>query len=42
MKWVAKLGSQTYGNPVSSGGVVLVGTNNEGVRDPKQPATAVS
>ena len=37
VKWVAKLGSQTYGNPVVSGGVVLVGTNNELVRDPKQP-----
>jgi outer membrane protein assembly factor BamB len=37
VKWVAKLGSQTYGNPVVGGGVVLVGTNNELVRDPKQP-----
>ena len=37
LKWVAKLGSQTYGNPVVSKGVVLVGTNNELVRDPKQP-----
>src|SRR5918999_6507161 len=35
IKWVAKLGSQTYGNITVSGGVVLVGTNNEGVRDPK-------
>jgi outer membrane protein assembly factor BamB len=37
LKWVAKLGSQSYGNPVVSKGVVLVGTNNELVRDPKQP-----
>ena len=37
VKWVAKLGSQTYGNPVVANGVVIVGTNNELVRDPKQP-----
>ena len=37
VKWVAELGSQSYGNPVVSGGVVLVGTNNEAMRDPKQP-----
>ena len=37
IKWVAELGSQSYGNPVVSKGVVLVGTNNELVRDPKQP-----
>lgn len=37
VKWVASLGSQSYGNPVVSGGVVLVGTNNELVRDPNQP-----
>lgn len=35
VKWVAQLGSQTYGNVVVAGGVVFVGTNNEGVRDPK-------
>lgn len=35
VKWVAQLGSQTYGNPVVAGGQVYVGTNNEGVRDPK-------
>lgn len=34
--WVAKLGSQTYGNPVVGGGKVLVGTNNESPRDPSQ------
>ena len=37
IKWVADLGSQSYGNPTIGGGVVLVGTNNEAVRDPKQP-----
>ena len=36
VKWVAKLGSQSYGNPVVAGGQVYVGTNNESVRDPKQ------
>src|ERR1043165_9532697 len=37
VKWMAKLGSQSYGNPVVAGGMVFVGTNNELVRDPKQP-----
>jgi len=36
VKWVATLGSQSYGNPVVSGGQVYIGTNNEGLRDPKQ------
>ncbi|MBL8215500.1 MAG: PQQ-binding-like beta-propeller repeat protein [Bryobacterales bacterium] len=36
VKWVAALGSQTYGNPVVAGGQVYVGTNNEALRDPKQ------
>src|SRR5262245_62937966 len=36
VKWVAELGSQSYGNPVVSGGLVFIGTNNEGTRDPKQ------
>ncbi len=36
VKWVAALGSQTYGNPVVAGGMVFVGTNNELARDPKQ------
>lgn len=36
IKWVASLGSQSYGNPVVAGGMVFVGTNNEGLRDPKQ------
>ncbi len=36
IKWAAQLGSQSYGNPVVANGVVLVGTNNELMRDPKQ------
>ena len=32
---MAKLGSQTYGNPVVAGGKVFVGTNNASPRDPK-------
>ncbi|HEX8139634.1 MAG TPA: PQQ-binding-like beta-propeller repeat protein [Pyrinomonadaceae bacterium] len=35
VKWVAELGSQTYGNITVAGGMVFVGTNNEGKRDPK-------
>ena len=37
IRWVASLGSQTYGNVTVAGGKVFVGTNNEGLRDPKQP-----
>jgi outer membrane protein assembly factor BamB len=37
VRWMAALGSQAYGNPVVSGGMIFVGTNNEGLRDPKQP-----
>ena len=36
VRWMAALGSQSYGNPVVSGGKVFLGTNNEGLRDPKQ------
>lgn len=36
VKWVATLGSQSYGNVVVAGGQVYVGTNNESARDPKQ------
>jgi outer membrane protein assembly factor BamB len=36
VKWVAALGSQSYGNPIVAGGMVFVGTNNEGLRDPNQ------
>ncbi|OFW42878.1 MAG: hypothetical protein A3J29_02555 [Acidobacteria bacterium RIFCSPLOWO2_12_FULL_67_14b] len=37
VKWVAELGSQSYGNPSVGSGVVIIGTNNEALRDPKQP-----
>jgi outer membrane protein assembly factor BamB len=35
IRWIADLGAQTYGNPVVSGGRVLIGTNNGNPRDPK-------
>ncbi len=37
VKWVASLGSQSYGNPVVAGGQVYVGTNNEAPRNAKEP-----
>lgn len=37
VKWIAQLGSQSYGNPVVARGMVFVGTNNEALKDPKQP-----
>lgn len=36
VKWVAEAGSQSYGNPTVADGVVMIGTNNEMMRDPKQ------
>ena len=35
VKWVAKLGSQAYGNVTISNGQIYIGTNNESLRDPK-------
>ena len=35
VKWVAKLGSQSYGNVVVANGKVLIGTNNDNPRDPQ-------
>src|SRR4029453_3687306 len=35
-KWGGALGSQSFGNPVVANGVVLIGTNNELLRDAKQ------
>src|ERR1700710_300137 len=35
VKWVAKMGSQTYGNPVVASGKILVGTNYGSPRDPR-------
>jgi outer membrane protein assembly factor BamB len=34
VKWIAKLGSQSYGNPTIAGGKIFIGTNNESPRDP--------
>ncbi|MHC4798373.1 MAG: outer membrane protein assembly factor BamB family protein [Planctomycetota bacterium] len=34
VKWVAELGTQTFGNPVVSGGKVFIGTNNGRPRNP--------
>jgi outer membrane protein assembly factor BamB len=36
LKWIAKIGSQTYGNPTVSGGKVFIGTNNTSPRNPKR------
>jgi len=36
VKWVADMGSQSYGNTVVAGGQVYVGTNNELLRNPKE------
>jgi outer membrane protein assembly factor BamB len=38
VKWVQGLGSQSYAGPVVHGGKVFVGTNNEGLRNPKLTA----
>ncbi|MCU0789224.1 MAG: PQQ-binding-like beta-propeller repeat protein [Verrucomicrobia bacterium] len=35
IRWVAKMGSSTYGNPTVANGRVFVGTNNESPRDEK-------
>lgn len=35
VKWVAKLGSQSYGNVTVAGGKVFIGTNNDSARDPQ-------
>src|SRR5262245_12094711 len=35
LKWVAKLGSQSYGNVTVAKGKVFIGTNNEPPRDPR-------
>ena len=35
LKWVAKLGGQSYGNVTVAGGKVFIGTNNENPRDPR-------
>jgi outer membrane protein assembly factor BamB len=37
VKWVAKLGSQSYGNVTIANGRVFIGTNNEPPRDKRHP-----
>ncbi|MHB9045509.1 MAG: outer membrane protein assembly factor BamB family protein [Pirellulales bacterium] len=39
IKWVARLGTQSYGNPVIASGKIFVGTNNGGGRLARFPAT---
>ena len=39
IKWVAKLGSQSYGNPVVADGKVFIGTNNNGGWLERYPAS---
>ncbi|UCF37443.1 MAG: PQQ-binding-like beta-propeller repeat protein [Acidobacteriota bacterium] len=36
VKWVVPLGSVTYGTPVVAGGMVFIGTNNQGLRNPSE------
>ena len=36
LKWIAKIGSQTYGNPTVSGGKIFLGTNNTSPRNEKR------
>ncbi len=38
IKWVSRVGSQTYGNPVIAGGRLFVGTNNGAGYLPRYPA----
>ena len=33
IRWVAQLGSKSYGNPIISNGMVFIGTNNEAHKD---------
>jgi outer membrane protein assembly factor BamB len=35
IRWIAKLGSQSYGNPTVANGRIYVGTNNDSPRDPR-------
>ena len=37
VKWVAKMGSQTYGNPVVANGRIYIGTNNDAREDSRFP-----
>jgi outer membrane protein assembly factor BamB len=39
VRWTARLGSQTYGNPTVAGGRVFIGTNDFALNDPKYHAS---
>ena len=39
VRWAARLGSQTYGNPTIGEGKVFVGTNDFGLKDPRYKST---
>ena len=39
VKWAVPLGSHTYGNPTISGGKVVVGMNDAGLKDPRLKRT---
>ena len=39
VRWVARLGTHTYGNPVVAGGRVIVGTNDASLKDPRLEKT---
>lgn len=39
VKWVARLGSRTYGSPVVAGGKVFIGTNDGTLKDPRVKST---
>ena len=39
VRWIARLGTQTYGNPTVANGRVYVGTNDEDLQDPRVRST---
>jgi outer membrane protein assembly factor BamB len=39
VKWVARLGTQTYGNPTIANGRVYLGSNDEDLQDPRYHST---
>ncbi len=39
VKWVARLGTQTYGNPTIANGRIYLGTNDDGLQDPRVHST---
>jgi outer membrane protein assembly factor BamB len=42
IKWVAEIGSQSYGNPVVAGGKIFLGTNNGSPRNPRDATKPAS